>query len=177
MARDLAPVSQGLVISMNTPNKIMLKSIVRSSANISRYAALLWMFSFLFALRVLGQAVQRWWPQPFLPPFHAFQGSTLPYWLLLSFQLVILFIMVRLAWRMRCGALVPGFRAGKVLLWTGCIYMVGSLGRIIIGATLPEAPAWFSTWIPAAFHVVLAAFVLTLGLFHQRESCRRQATL
>jgi len=176
MARDPASVSQGLVISMNTTNKIMLKLIVRSSAN-SSYAALLWMFSFLFGLRVLGQAVQRWRPQPFLPPFHAFQGSSLPYWLLLSFQLVILFIMVRLTWRMRCAVLVPSVRAGKVLLWAGCIYMVVSLGRIIIGATLPDAPAWFSTWIPAAFHVVLAAFVLTLGLFHQRESRTRQATL
>jgi hypothetical protein len=101
--------------------------------------------------------------------FQTFQGSNLPYWLLLSFQLVILFIMVRLVWRMQRGALVPVFRTGKVLLWTGCIYMIVSLGRIIVGAILPDAPAWFSTWIPAAFHLVLAAFVLTLGFFHHRE--------
>ena len=148
----------------------MLKSIARSSASNSSYAALLWMFSFLFALRVLGQAVQHWWPQPFLPPFRMFQGSSLPYWLLLLFQMVILLIMARLAWRMLRGALVPNFRTGTALLWFGGIYMTASIGRIFVGATLPYAPAWFSTWIPAVFHVVLAAFVLTLALFHQRES-------
>ena len=32
-----------------------------------------------FLVRVAGQAVQRWFPQGFLPPFEAWQGSGIPY--------------------------------------------------------------------------------------------------
>ena len=39
------------------------------------YAALLWLLTMAFAMRVLGQALQRWAPQPLLPPFDAFQGA------------------------------------------------------------------------------------------------------
>jgi len=43
-----------------------------------------------------------------------------------------------------------------------------SVGRIVVGLSVPAAPAWFSTWIPAVFHVVLAAYVLTLAHYHRR---------
>ena len=131
-------------------------------------AGVLWSLSFLFALRVLGQAVQRWAPQDFLPVFGAFQGSELPYWLLLSAQLVILAAMAFASWRVQSGRLVLGGRAGNALAWAGGIYMAGSLARIAVGLAVPAAPDWFRTWIPAVFHVVLAAYVLTLALCHRR---------
>ena len=134
------------------------------------YPALLLLLSVLFFLRVLGQAIQRWLPQTFLPPFDAFQGSNLPYWLLLSLQVMILTVMIFLTWKVYCRVLIPRANVGKALLWIGCIYMGGSILRIIVGLTVPNAPAWFSTWIPAVFHVVLAAFTLTLASFHLRES-------
>jgi hypothetical protein len=124
----------------------------------------------LFALRVLAQALQFWLPQSFLPPFHAFQGSRLPYSLLLSAQVVILAVMVRIAWRTQRSTRVPSRVANKALAWAGGIYMAVSLGRIAVGLTLPDAPAWFSTWIPAAFHVVLAGFVLTVVVHRRHES-------
>jgi hypothetical protein len=117
--------------------------------------AALWLLTFLFALRVAGQAIQRWAPQAWLPPFDAFQGSELPYGVLLGSQLVILAAMARFAVR------VP--RPRRVFLWTGGIYMAGALARIAIGILVPAAPAWFSAWIPAFFHVVLAAYLLTLA--------------
>ena len=132
------------------------------------YAASLWLLTTLFALRVLGQALQRWTPQPFLPPFDAFQGSNAPYWLLLSVQWVILVVMIVVARRVQTGSLVPSVRAGTVLMWAGWIYMTASVGRIVIGLSAPAAPAWFTTWIPAVFHVVLAAYVLTLAYYHRR---------
>ena len=52
---------------------------------------------------------------------------------------------------------------GRVLFWIGVIYMSVSLARIAVGLVVPGAPAWFSTWIPAVFHVVLAAYVLALS--------------
>jgi hypothetical protein len=131
------------------------------------YAGLLWLLSFLFALRVLGQALQRWLPQPFLPPFNAFQGSGLPYWLLLSAQVAILALMIHVSRGVQAGTLTAGRRIKAALSWFGWIYMTGSLLRIAIGLTLPAAPAWFSTWIPALFHVVLAGFVLTLSSYYR----------
>jgi hypothetical protein len=129
-------------------------------------AAACWSLSALFAVRVLGQAVQRWVPQPSLPPFEAFQGSRLPYWLLLSFQLVILAVMGRVAWRVQVNRLAPSRRVGLWLAGAGAGYMALALGRIAIGLAVTDAHAWFTTWIPAFFHVVLAGFVLAVSLYH-----------
>jgi hypothetical protein len=122
----------------------------------------------LFAARVLGQAVQRWVPQPFLPPFEMFQGSSLPYWSLLSFQILILAQMLRVAWRLQMDRLAPSRRAGLWLGGAGAAYMTLALGRIVVGLAVPDAPAWFTTWIPAVFHLVLAGFVVALSLYHLR---------
>lgn len=127
---------------------------------VARRRTLLWFLTFLFALRVAGQAMQRWAPQSFLPPFDAFQGSDLPYPILLGSQIVILGVMAF------CNLRPPSAR--RALTWLGSFYMAGSLARIVVGLAVPGAPAWFSTWIPAVFHVVLAAYVLALAGFHRR---------
>ena len=119
---------------------------------------LLWILTFFFLLRVAGQAIQHWAPRSYLPPFDAFQGSDLPYSVLLASQIVILGGMVV------CNLRPP--RARRALVWFGSFYLAGSLARIAVGLAVPGAPAWFSTWIPAAFHVVLAAYVLALARFH-----------
>lgn len=137
------------------------------------YGALLAGLTALFGLRVAAQAIQRWVPQPFLPPFDEFQGSALPYGVLLSSQLIILTAMAYCALRVRAGTLRPGRRAGNVLAWLGGVYMGVSLFRIAIGLTVPGAGPWFSAWIPATLHVVLAAFVVTLAYYHVVESLPR----
>jgi len=134
----------------------------------ARCAALLWALSFLFALRVLGQALQRWAPQSFLPSFGEFQGSALPYWFLLSAQILILAAMTLISWRVQAGTLAPSPRAASALAWAGGIYMAASLARLAVGLAVPAAPDWFRTWIPAVYHVVLAGFVLTLAVYHRR---------
>jgi hypothetical protein len=130
------------------------------------YGSCAWSLTSLFAVRVLGQFVQRWMPQPFLPPFEAFQGSRLPYWLLLSFQLLILAVMTRVAWRVQTDRLVPRRRVGRWLAGAGVVYMATALGRIAVGLAVLDAHAWFKAWIPAFFHVVLAGFVLVLSFYH-----------
>lgn len=128
-------------------------------------AALLWTALSLFILRVGAQALQRWWPQPFLPPFGDFQGSGLPYGVLLPAQLAIVAAMAHAARRVRSGRFSPSPRARRALAWAGAVYLAGSLGRIAVGLVWHEAaPAWFTAWIPAVFHTVLAAFVLCLAL-------------
>jgi hypothetical protein len=131
---------------------------------------LLWTLSFLFALRVLAQALQRCLPQSFLPPFGQFQGSNLPYPVLLSAQTLILAAMLRYSWKAQRAGLTASRRMTKTLFWCGTIYMSGSVARIAIGLTISAVPPWFSAWISAVFHLVLAAFVLTLAWIHHRAS-------
>ena len=148
---------------------------LQTEVSLRSYAYLMWALTALFTLRVLGQAVQRWLPQPFLPDFHEFQGSTLPYWALLSAQAFILVVMSRISWRTGAGTLRPRRRIGNVLAWLGGLYMCVSLARPAIGLLLPGAPSWFTAWIPAAFHVVLATFVVTLSRYHLSEPRRSAA--
>src|SRR5262245_2728036 len=83
----------------------------------TRHAVLLWALALLFALRVLGQAIQHWSPQPFLPPFDDFQGSSLVYsWLLIT-QIVILVVMVRSCRRVSAGERYPSKQSVQFLAW------------------------------------------------------------
>jgi hypothetical protein len=134
-----------------------------------RQSFILWLLTVLFAVRVAGQAIQAWWPQPFLPPFRDFQGSHLAYPVLLTSQLLILAIMLRWSWKVQRGT-TPSARAAAALLWPGALYMAASLARLAIGLESPAAPPWFSAWISGVFHLVLAGFVLTLAASHRRAS-------
>jgi hypothetical protein len=120
----------------------------------------------LFSLRVLAQAIQYLAPQVWLPPFEQLQGSSLPYPLLLAAQLAILWLMFRLARRILAGRMKPERRPGVLLAILGGVYLTAALTRMAVGVALPTAAAWFRAWIPGAFHIVLAAFVLTLAAFH-----------
>lgn len=131
-----------------------------------RYAWLLGALTALFALRVAGQVVQRWFPVHALPEFGAFQGSGMPYWLLLAIQLFILALMASITYDVAAGTRRRNPAAARVLGWLGAFYMAGSLGRIAVGLALPNPPPWFTAWIPAFLHVILAAFVLTLAGYH-----------
>jgi hypothetical protein len=133
------------------------------------YATTGWILSALFAARVVGQFVQVVSPQPFLPPAQDFQGSNLPYGVLLATQLAILATMVAVTGRLQRGALRARKRTGIVLGIGAALYMAVALGRIAVGLAVAEAPAWFRAWIPASFHVVLAAFVTMLCLYHLRQ--------
>jgi hypothetical protein len=129
-------------------------------------AGFMWLLTLLFLLRVLGQLVQYSAAHPALPPFESFQGSNLPYWVLLPAQIVILFLMALYSWRVQAGSGSASPRAGRVLAWLGGFYLAVSLGRIAVGLAVEGAPSWFTAWISAALHVVLAAFVLSLAYHH-----------
>lgn len=153
---------------LNNLTSMHLLETRRDRSDLIRYSSLLFILASLFLVRVLGQAVQYWFPLEFLPAFGDFQGSSLPYAPLLFIQLFILMFMNRIAWKLGSGKLLPNRRTGRWLLVLSAIYMAGSVIRIAIGVTVSDAVAWFSSWIPAVFHVVLAAFLLTLAIFHLR---------
>jgi hypothetical protein len=120
----------------------------------------------VFAARVIAQALQRWSPVSWLPPFEVFQGSNLSYTVLLTSQLVLLGLMIGITVRVAARAQRGHALVARVLAWVGGLYMGGSLARIAVGLTLEDAPRWFTAWISAVFHLVLAAFVLTLAAYY-----------
>ena len=137
-----------------------------------RYATVLGMLAVLFALRVAGQAIQHWVPLSFLPAFHSFQGSNLPYAILLPVQLAILAVMLGVVWRVYAGTLEQRRRASRTLTIAGGIYVATMLTRLAVGLTVPNAPAWFRSEISTVFHFVLAIFVLVLAAYHRRAPQR-----
>jgi hypothetical protein len=67
----------------------------------------------------------------------------------------------------------PRQRTGRILAWLGWLYFAGMLARLAIGRAFDTGSPWFEAWIPAIFHLVLAAFVLTIAAYHQRVSTFR----
>ena len=158
---------------MRRSSPTTLRSPLPPASSLAGYSTVLWLLCALFGLRVAGQAIQYWAPHPALPPFEAFQGSGLPYALLLSVQLVVLAWMGHLARQVSTGRMHPRLRTGRVLAWLGRLYFACMLARLAIGLAFDTGSAWFEAWIPAVFHLALAAFVLTLSAYHRRISALR----
>lgn len=152
--------------------RLMPPGICEAEPGDRRYTYVLRCLTLLFALRVAAQAVQRWSPVDGLAPFSEFQGSALPYSLLLAIQLLLLALMIAAIVDVEGGPHRRKPRAARVLRWIGCVYMAGSVGRIAVGLTFPDPPVWFTAWIPAIFHVILALFVLTLAAYHATQPLR-----
>lgn len=127
-------------------------------------------FTGLFAGRVMAQAIQFVHPVDVLPPFSAFQGSALPYAVLLPAQLIILGAMVACTLAVGTGSHVATPARGRFLAWFGALYLAGSVLRLGIGVLAPGAAPWFRAWISGVFHLVLANFVLVLADCHRRPS-------
>ena len=131
-----------------------------------RYAPWLWLLLVLFVFRVLGQLVQARFAFPFLPGFEQWQGSSLPYSVLLASQLLVLLLFAFIAWRFSNGRMVPCPKAGVMLLTLGGLYFTIMFARLVLGFTLLSQSHWFASHIPAFFHLVLASFILLVGHFH-----------
>lgn len=124
----------------------------------------------LFCLRVFAQLIQAWSPVTFLPPFTAWAGGALPYWLLVLCQFFIIVVCARVIWRLHKGLMIPSVTTGKVLLLLGSVYFGLMCARLIIGLTVGTDHFWFSARLPTLFHFVLAGFVLVCGWFHTAAS-------
>ena len=120
-----------------------------------------------FAARVAGQALQKWAPVSFLPPFDDFQGSGLPYPALLGAQVMILAIAAAVIARMYSGKnlISPGLVVPVAV--AGGLYFAVMAVRLVLGLSVLSHSGWFSTWIPTVFHLVLAGKLLLISAYQR----------
>lgn len=117
----------------------------------------------LFVLRVLAQAVQWAGPVEFLPPFDAWQGSGLPYPVLFTSQVAIVALMVWVVLLVRSGGVQPARWKHSACFVFGSVYFGVMAFRLVAGLTFLSDVEWYSSSLPALFHIVLASYVLLFG--------------
>jgi len=137
--------------------------------NISqRLARWLWLLTALFTLRMLAQPLADLRGFEWLPPFQSWHSATMPYGLLLTAQIAILFLLVHTALRFTRGRVKARHRLGVLLMVFGSIYFISMLARLLLGLTLLSGNRWFASWLPTLFHLVLAVYVLMVARYHLR---------
>ena len=139
----------------------MRRAAPRNPASVVPLCLALWALTALFVLRVAAQPLALILPG--LPDFDAWHGGTMPYPVLLAFQLAILAIM--LAANLACtrGRLLPRPRLARGLTLFGTFYFGAMLARLALGHSLDPVPAWFDRPVPTLFHLVLATWLLILA--------------
>jgi hypothetical protein len=131
--------------------------------------AYLALFILLFALRVVGQVIVVLRAPAWLPPMTNENWNLVPYRILLPSQLAILVLMCFILQAVRFevgtfGARQPAL--GIVLVAASAVYTLVMAARYVARMMRNPAARWFGGAIPIVFHMVLAAFLLTWGMYH-----------
>ena len=119
--------------------------------------------SLAFLARVAGQAVQRWFPVEFLPPFDAWQGSDMAYPALLTCQVVIVALLGAALCSIVHQAQALGTKASRCVIIIGCAYFALMLVRLVLGLTVLADSGWFTAWISTLLHLDLALVIILWG--------------
>ena len=135
-----------------------------------KISIILWILIGLFCLRVLAQLTVSVVDSTFLPSFQEWHSATMPYGLLVFFQIVILFFMSKTALRFFRKQVRPSKRTGVFILIIGSIYFVAMVLRMALGLTMYTESRWFSNYLSTAFHCVLALYLLLVGWYHHKVS-------
>lgn len=131
---------------------------------------LLYVLLALFIFRVLIQLIQFFGDLSFLPDFESWHSETIPYgWLLLSQGLIIAWVIAVI---LRIHRMQYRFneKCALFLLWSGSLYFLVMLARLILSITILTSHPWFGATLPALFHLVLASIVIVTGLYEYQES-------
>ena len=118
-----------------------------------------------FLGRVAGQLIQVVSPVAFLPAVESWQGSNLPYPVLLTVQLAILGLIGWVSARMTAGRSVIASRWGSPVIVVGTIYFGVMAARLVLGLTSMADVKWFAVPIPTIFHLVLASAAILTGAY------------
>jgi hypothetical protein len=124
----------------------------------------------LFAFRVVAQFTQWIHPVDFLPPFDDWQSGVLPYPVLLTGQILVLAVLLRVVVGHLTRRCIARRWLGIALLAGGCVYFAVMCFRLLASVTFAAADSWLGATIPAFFHVVLACFALIHGYFNLRHA-------
>jgi hypothetical protein len=91
---------------------------------------------------------------------------------MLSSQIIILAVMVRITRKHAAGCVKKNPIKGKWLLTLGALYFFSMSARLVIGFANLSTHPWFHKPLPAFFHLVLATFILSLAAFHMDWICK-----
>ena len=142
--------------------------IINLTMDLKKISAILWFLSALFCLRVLAQLTASVVDTTFLPAFEDWHSATMPYALLVFFQIVILFFMSKTALKFTRKQVRPSKRIGVFILTIGSIYFVAMILRMALGLTVYSESRWFSNYLSTTFHYVLALYLLIVGWYHHK---------
>ena len=137
-----------------------------------RLAPLLWALLALFVLRVTSQTLVAFFDVDFLPPMQEWYSGLLPYEYLLPSQVAIIVLMTKICLEFTRGRgffVEPGRFFSVYWLYFGYLYLAIMIARYPIQMALHPEARWFGGTIPIFFHWVLAAFVISVGLYHRRR--------
>lgn len=138
------------------------------------YFACMLVLAGLFVLRVFAQLLQAIHPVSVLPDFDAWDSGVIAYPVLLSAQMMIVVLLATALWRVATQAGSPRRWKYRLCFALGGVYFALMAFRFVAGQTVLSDVPWFSHGLPAFFHMVLAAFLLTLGLsIHRRSAGER----
>ena len=134
------------------------------------YGFWLWVLLGLFSFRVVAQFVQWRMEVPFLPSFEAWHSAVIPYELLLAAQILVLGFYGWVALAFWKGNVRASRKSARVWLSIGGMYATVMVMRLVLGLTVMSSHYWFANYLPTFFHLVLAGFMLVVGLFHLRHT-------
>lgn len=138
--------------------------------NTADIASLLWFFTALFIVRVVGQIVVAVHPPQWLPPMQ--QWNFIPYPILLPIQLVFIGVMVwiNVSFFQNVGiSAIESPGTGKFLIAFSAVYVLAMMIRYTIRMYHHPDQRWFGGTIPIVFHLVLASYLYSLGCFYVIE--------
>lgn len=140
------------------------------------YAAVLWLLTGLFFLRVLGQVLVVFARVRFLPPMTEWYSGLIPYRVLLPTQVAILALMTKINLDLSTDTglfSAPRRGFGRFLRRFSIVYFLAMVARYGISMTLHPERRWFGGSIPIVFHWVLAAYLFLWGLAHEADEPHR----
>ncbi len=153
-----------------------MKEIVEARAIARKYFWILSALLLLFFFRVLGQLIVYLFPgNGILPVMNEWYSGLMPYYLLLPSQILILLVFGCICYRFSSFSQslpVPSYNWGRFLLCFGFVYIASMIARYTIRMSLYPSERWFGGTIPIFFHIVLAFYLLTLGVYHYRYSTK-----
>jgi hypothetical protein len=138
----------------------------------SRLSTVRWLalFLILFCFRVLAQFLQSIVHIPLLPPFNAWHSTTIPYAWLLGSQIMIITVSLTVITQVRRNSYTCRGWRGKFLIWSGGIYFTLMCLRFVLSITILGSHPWFGATLPAFFHMVLAGFLITMGIYEHMHA-------